>query len=205
MKLLSKILMFVAAIALFSSCDGLNEAPEFSDSNAFVAFSSKTIGVKETATSLSIPVSLVSLKGIENDVYYTVKSNTAQEGEHFTINGNKSLSFSKDATTANIEVQIIDNDEFEGDISFTIELSDPGSVDLGAMSSIVVTIEDDEHPLAAILGAFTARGTSYFNGASEWTVTIVKDADDLSKVWISNLVVDGTSVAVYGVVNAEKN
>lgn len=204
MKLLSKILLLVLVTVLFSSCDGLNEVPKFSDANAYVAFSGNTAKGVETQGSLTIPVTLASVKGIENIAYYSIKSNTAKEGVHFTVAGNGSLTFSKDVQVANIQIDIIDNDIFEGDINFTIELSDPGSVDLGYKSKIVVTIEDDEHPLAAMLGDFNAQGTSYFNGPTEWVVSISKDKDDLKKVWISNFVQGGSNKAVYGIVNDEK-
>ena len=63
------------------------------------------------------------------------------------------------------------------------------------------------HPLAAILGEYTATGTSFFDGTQAWTVTIAKDpAGDASKVWITNFVAGGSSTytPLYGVVNTEK-
>jgi hypothetical protein len=60
--------------------------------------------------------------------------------------------------------------------------------------------------LAFILGEFNATATSYFNGAQTWTVTLSKDPTDVTKVWITNLVVGGSSAKspVFGVVNDEK-
>ncbi len=204
MKLLSKILMTFLTVAFFSSCDGLNELPEFSDKDAFVSFASTSSRVGETAGTFTIPVTLNSLKGVESVAYYTITNNTAVEGTHFVITGNKSLSFSADSPTDSIRIQIIDNDNFDGDINFKIDITDAGSVSLGASRSITVTIEDDEHPLVAILGAYTAKGDSYFDGPSEWTVTLEKDDSDLNKVWFTNFVVGGTSKKVYGTINDEK-
>ncbi|MCK9436646.1 MAG: hypothetical protein M0Q12_05500, partial [Synergistaceae bacterium] len=78
---------------------------------------------------------------------------------------------------------------------------------LGGNDTVYVTILDLDHPLSAILGTYTAVGTSYFNGTESWTVTITKDPEgDVSKVWISNLVAGGSSAStpLYGIVNEEK-
>jgi len=71
-----------------------------------------------------------------------------------------------------------------------------------------VTIADLDHPLAAILGTWTATGQSYFEDdgvLQDWSVTILKDSKDLSKVWFVNLVpyVSGTPVNPFGIVNSD--
>lgn len=202
---ISKILYGFLALAgiTLASCE--NEYPKFDDSEAFVAFTSATTSVGEAGKTVEIPVLLTSLSGIETEVSYTIdtENSTAVEGTHFTVEGEKKLKFTKDAPTQKIVLNVIDNDSFDGDVHVSINLV-AGNVKLGASKTCKVTIEDDEHPLLLILGTFTAKGESYFNGETEWTMTISKDADDLSKVWISNLVPDGSGLAVYGVVNDEK-
>lgn len=202
---ISKILYGFLAVAglTLASCD--NDYPKFDDAEAFVAFTSATASVGEAGASVEIPVLLTSLAGIETEVPFEIdtENSTAVEGKHFTIAGDKKLKFSKDEPTQKIVLNIIDNDTFDGDTYVTIKLGD-SSVKLGASKTCKLTIEDDEHPLLLILGTFTAKGESYFNGETEWTMTISKDADDLSKVWISNLVPNGSGLAVYGVVNDEK-
>lgn len=198
--------LLAGAMMTFTSCD-INDYPVFSDSDAFVAFSNSSLSIQEQSSDeLVIPVVLTSLSGMETTCEFEISAdeNGAQEGVHYQIlNPSKSLSFTKDEPTQYIRIKAIDNDEFGGDKSFTITLSSE-NVNLGKSKSCTITVEDDEHPLSFILGSFTAKGISYFNGEQEWNVTIEKDADDLNKVWIGNLVPGGSSLKVYGVVNDDK-
>lgn len=198
-----------AAMMSFTSCVS-NDYPTFDDADAFVAMTSTTAYISETGGELEIPVMLTSLSGIEATVDFTLtpaEENGAIEGVHYSLlNSSKSLTFTKDEPVQYIRFNIIDNDTFGGDVKFTISLSKPEGLNLGASKDCVVTIEDDEHPLAFMLGTFTATGESYFNGVQEWTVQFTKDDADLSRVWITNFVVGGSSAAnpIYGTVNDEK-
>lgn len=198
--------LLAGAMMTFTSCD-INDYPVFSDSDAFVAFTSASLSLQEQSTEeLEIPVMLTSLAGLETTCEFEISSdeNGAKEGVHYQVlNSSKSLTFTKDAPTQYIRIKAIDNDQFGGDKKFTLTLKSE-NVNLGKSSTCTVTVEDDEHPLSFILGAFTAKGISYFNGEQEWNVTIEKDADDLSKVWIGNLVPGGSSLKVYGTVNEDK-
>lgn len=209
MNILKKLTILVLGAILMVSCN-LNEAPIFDDSEAFVAFRSSELSLGEEKTdTIKIPVLLTSLAGLSSSVDFEIVTDgaTAIEGKHFKVlNTSKTLTFTKDTPTQNILVKTIDNATFDGDVSFSIKLNDPGDVKLGASKIINIKINDDEHPLLFILGSLTAKGTSYFNGAEEWTVTFDKDATDLKKVWIKNFVNGGSSAAspIYGVVNDEK-
>lgn len=197
--------MLAAALMTFASCS--NDYPTFDDADAFVAMINSSAYVAETGDSLVVPVMLTSLSGIEKTVEFTLTPDStagAVEGTHYTlVNESKSLTFTKDQPTQYIKFKIKDNDVFGGDIKFTISLIQPEGINLGANKTCTVTIEDDEHPLAFILGEFTAKGTSYFDGEIEWTARIEKDASNLNMVWITGLV-DGTTTAIYGTVNEEK-
>ncbi len=197
--------LVAAALMSFTSCS--NDYPTFDDADAFVAMTSSSAYVAETGKTLKVPVMLTSLSGIEKTVEFSLtpdETSGAIEGTHYKlVNSSKSLSFTKENPTQYIEFEILDNDIFEGDVRFTITLTKPDGLNLGANKTCVVTIEDDEHPLAFILGTFTAKGTSQFDGELEWSVRIEKDATDLNKVWITGLV-DGTTSAIYGTVNADK-
>lgn len=197
--------MLAAALMTFASCS--NDYPTFDDADAFVAMINSSAYVAETGDSLVVPVMLTSLSGIEKTVEFTLTPDStagAVEGTHYTlVNESKSLTFTKDQPTQYIKFKIKDNDVFGGDIKFTISLIQPEGINLGANKTCTVTIEDDEHPLAFILGEFTAKGTSNFDGEIEWTARIEKDASNLNMVWITGLV-DGTTTAIYGTVNEEK-
>lgn len=197
--------MLAAALMTFASCS--NDYPTFDDADAFVAMTSSSAFISETGDSLVVPVMLTSLSGIEKTVEFTLTPDSvagAVEGTHYTlVNESKSLTFTKAQPTQYIKFKIKDNDVFGGDVKFTISLVKPAGLNLGANKNCVVTIEDDEHPLAFILGEFTAKGTSYFDGEIEWTARIEKDASNLNMVWITGLV-DGTTTAIYGTVNEDK-
>lgn len=211
MRIINKITFGLAALAAmaFSSCS--NDMPEFNDADAFVALRQSTATMGETSGENELTVLLTSLSGKEGTVDFEIVSdeNTpAVEGTDFVImNESKTLKFTKETNTQTIKIKVIDNDEYTGDKRFTINLTNPQGVKLGAEKSIVVTIEDDEHPLAFMLGTYAAKGPSYFDGGetTEWDVKIVKDDSDASKVWISNMVPGGSSLAIYGTVNDAKD
>lgn len=201
--------LMAAATLTLASCN-LNEYPEFDDANAFVAIQQTSASVSENGNMLEIPVMLTSLSGISGSVDFEItpaESAGAVEGVQYRLeNDSKTLTFTKDAPTQTIKIVPLDNDSFSGDTKFTITLSNPKGANLGANKTCVVTVEDDEHPLSFILGTLVGKGESYFNGDTEWEVTFGKDPDDLSKVWIYNLVSGGSSSSspVYGIVNEEK-
>ncbi len=206
MKLIKYIHVLTIGVMLFTSCD-VNQAPEFDDKDAFAAFTSTTIGVDENKGEVDIPVLLASLSGITTTVDFEIVADgsTAIEGKNYELlNTNKTLTFTKDESTQYIKLKLIDNNTFDGDVKLIIKLSNPKDVNLGYSKECNLTIADDEHPLLFILSTFEATGNSYYNGSQTWNITIEKDNDDLSKVWLSNLVVGGTSLKVYGLVNSEK-
>ena len=209
MKILNKITFGLVALATmaFSSCS--NDLPEFNDADAFVALRATTASFVENGEGTEIDVLLTSLNGLEGSVDFEIvpdEAAPATEGVDFTIeNASKTLTFTKDAPTQSIKIKAIDNDVYTGDKRFTINLVNAKGVNLGANKSITVTVEDDEHPLAFMLGTYAAKGSSLFNGDIEWTVKIAKDDTDAAKVWISNMVPGGSNTAIYGTVNDAKD
>lgn len=209
MKILNKITFGLVALATmaFSSCS--NDLPEFNDADAFVALRATTASFVENGEGTEIDVLLTSLNGLEGSVDFEIvpdEAAPATEGVDFTIeNASKTLTFTKDAPTQSIKIKAIDNDVYTGDKRFTINLVNAKGVNLGANKSITVTLEDDEHPLAFMLGTYAAKGSSLFNGDIEWTVKIAKDDTDAAKVWISNMVPGGSNTPIYGTVNDAKD
>lgn len=190
---------------LLASCS-LNESPEFNDSDAFIAFTNTTMSVDEFGESIDVPVLLTSLRGLEGTAIIEVDSaSTAVVGEHFTLPESNQLTFSADAPTQYFTLNIIDNDEFGGDKKIILNIAVVTGVNKGAVSTCEITIADNEHPLQAILGTYTGKGESYFNGETEWKFQILKDDNDIQKVWIYPMVPNGTATGykVYGIVNAD--
>ncbi|KAB2870860.1 MAG: hypothetical protein F9K37_04795 [Bacteroidales bacterium] len=206
-KAMRKILsiLAIAVLVVFNSCDK-NEKPEFSDSNAFVSFDKAALSVTEDGATLSIPVTLASVKGVSATVSYTVINGTAVEGTNFTLaDGSATLTFDAANRTQNIVVNIINKPGvYTGDLRFKLQLSADGKVKPNAENICEITISDRDHPLAAILGEWSATGTSYYNGSETWEMEFSKDPSDVSIVWIDNFVTGGSSLKVYGVVNAAK-
>ena len=202
--------LIVGAALSLASCN-INEIPKFNDADAFVALQQSSAFIDENNEgTLKIPVMLTSLSGISGSVDFTITPNEtagAVEGVNFELlNSGKTLTFTKDSPTQYIEIRAIDNDTFNGDVKALITLTNPQGVELGANKTCVFTVGDDEHPLAFILGDFNGIGTSYWGDELDWTCTFEKDADDVTKVWIYNLVPGGSSSnsPVYGFVNDEK-
>ena len=210
--------LMAATMLSLASCN-INEYPSFDDADAFLAFTSSTAAVGEEAGSLEIPVLLTSKSGLsataEIEVVADETGTGAIEGTHFTIE-NKTLTFSGlEGATQKIKINVIDNDVFGGNKSFTIRLKEGGSVKLGAAKTCKVTIQDNEHPLAFILGTYGASADSYFSsrGHFDWDITISRDETDINKVWIGDLdpyfaangytAANGSNI-FYGIVNEEK-
>lgn len=178
----------VAAGAVMASCD-INKPDIFDDDNAFVAFDKGTMSITEAAgAKLSIPVTLASVAGIEESVSFKVVDGTAKEGVNFelqTVSG--VLNFDAENRTQYIEFKIKADGNYTGDLSFTVELVNTGSVNQGAENTCTVTILDTDHPLSALFGTYTFKGTSYYDGETEWTATFRSDPSDDNRIWIKNL------------------
>ena len=246
MKKVFVYISIAAAAVLAASCSK-NEPTVFDDSNAFVAFDSPTASIAEAVAALpsqtteenmgflpqtktlKVPVTLGSLKGIEETVKFTIvedeylykdykdpdgdltdKANwidkTAHSGKNFNLlTTSGTLSFTRDARTQYIEFEVLYDPEYTGDYKFNITLSKPENAALGYNSTCVVTISDVNHPLTAMLGSYTMSGVSYWYGAQNWITEILKDDTDDHMVWFNNLHNAGTNskLNVYGNVDED--
>ncbi len=189
-KILFYIGVLATAAALLVSCNK-NEESVFDDAEAFVAFHSTTATVSEDGETLQIPVTLASVAGLSESVKFEIgapEENAAKEGVNFDLlTSSGVLTFDKNNRTQVIEIQPKTDGAYTGDLKFTISLVAPSSVKLGDASTCTVTIGDVDHPLSAILGAYTATGVNYWHGPTQWTMTLYKDEDDDHMVWIDNL------------------
>jgi hypothetical protein len=183
----------------------MNTTPEFDDSDAFVGFDNAALSVAEDGETLLIPVTLASVKGLTETVGYTIIDGTAKEGVNFTLASDATtLSFNAENRTQYIEVNVIDNPGvFTGDLRFQVQLNDDGKVKPSAESTCTVTIVDNDHPLAALLGTWNAEAESAYNGVESWEMELEKDADDVTVVWFYPFVKGGSGQQIYGVVNED--
>ena len=238
-KVFYYITLAVALVSFAASCEK-NDPPVFDDANAFVAFDKTAMTISEaivkptgdivaqTAT-LKVPVTLASVKGIEETVKFTVRDTvnhfhkltdakgkdekanwtdmTAHAGVNFNLlTTSGTLKFDADHRTQYIEFEILYLPTYTGDLKFDIELTKPAGVKLGYNKKCTVTVSDVNHPLTAMFGTYTATSTiaSY---RSPFTITVKKDADDDHMVWFDNLFANpgwaGDDMMYYGNVDAD--
>lgn len=189
MKKISIFFAVAAAILAFSSCSGLNTVPEFSDDQAFVAFDKLAVSVAEDGKSVRLPLTVASVNPAVASVSYAVVSsdgNKAVEGKNFKFTDNTGVvTFNGTDRTAYIDIEILDNPGvFTGDIKFQIELVSAGELNIGFNKTCTVTITDQDHPLASILGWYTCVDEV---GAKTWQMEIRKDPNDISVCWFYNI------------------
>ena len=188
MKKIFYLFSIVVMGMLVASCN-LNEFPTFDDKDAFAAFPTSSMSIPEDGGTLNIPVHVTSLNGVATTISYEFVNGSAKQGVDFEdASGSGTLSFAAGESEKTIAVKIINHPGvFTGDLKFSVQFKSTGDVAAGKATTCSVTINDLDHPLSAILGDYTAKGNSYFNGAQEWTMTFIKDASDVTKVWIYNI------------------
>jgi len=189
MKKIFYLFSFVVLGALLASCNNLNLLPVFDDDDAFAAFPSASMKIAEDGGVLNIPVHVSSLMGVATTVSYEFVNGSATQGVDFEDSANGTITFAAGESEKNIAVKIISHlGTFTGDRAFTVKLKSAGDVNMGASNTCSVTINDTDHPLAAILGTYTASSVAdYWGDEYDFNVTLSKDASDVSKIWISNL------------------
>lgn len=201
------LLLNIFAVCLLASCNK-NEFATFDDKDAFVAFGKASYAIAEDGASLTIPVTLASVAGIETTVTVSGVDGTAVNGVDYSVKNGGVLTFNAQNRTANVEVEIFNRaGEYTGDISFTLQFSNLGGVNAGFQSTTTVTIQDNDHPLSPILGTYNVSGMDVWGGKVDTYMTFEKDATDETKVWIRNLFCapgwDIAETALYGVVNSD--
>lgn len=186
MKKLYRILTFGAALAAMVSCD-LNKAPRFEDcEQAFAAFDVTSMTIDETVGKISIPVTVASLEPRTVSVAYSATDGTAKAGEHYVLaDASAVLQFDGTQRTMNVDIDIKNlAGEYTGDLSFSISLVSAGDLKIGANNTCSVKILDLDHPLASILGSYTANAGYYTGTPCSWPITLEKDPSDVTVVWI---------------------
>lgn len=193
MKTIMKKIVFFLSVAALSvaaaSCSNLNTEPSFDDKNAFVEFDEGSKIVNESDGEISIPVTLCSLKGIEDVVSYEVKNGTAMAGVDFElVDGKAILNFDSSNRSQDVKIKVIEHKGvYTGDLNFTIIIKSAGTSGIGMIKKCAVTIQDNDHPLANILGKYTAVAADYQGSPISWTATLSKDPDDPTIVHIDAL------------------
>lgn len=180
--------MFVAVAVALLSMASCNRKVEY-QFDTYATLYRSTFSVAEDAGEMRIPV-LLNNKGGDAQISVKVVEGSAEEGFDYEVVEpvNGILSFSGDTDSLDVVIKILSPElgQFTGSKDFTVSLSSAtAGVSVGAFSDAVVTIDDVDHPLAPILGEYTATG-QMASGGTSWSVKIDKH-EDLTKVNIIGL------------------
>lgn len=189
MKKLYTIFLVSASAAMFVACQGLNNIPEFESTESFASFPLTAVALNENMGQVVIPVEIASIQPVQTVVSYKITDGSAKAGvDYKDTNSDAVLTFDGTKRSQDIVIDIFDRSgEYTGDLSFTIELVSAKDLKLSAEKTCTVKIQDLDHPLASILGEYSGSAVSSYDGAVSWTMTLVKDPDDVTMVWISGV------------------
>lgn len=213
MKRITKYIGLALAVSAFAASCNKNAEPVFNDKDAFVAFDKVSLSVAEDYSkdgkTFKVPVTLASVKGFEETLKFEITEpakNGAKAGVNYElVTTSGVLSFDAENRTAYIEFKTKTDDTFTGDLKLEIEIFGNEEIGVGSENICTLTINDIDHPLGFMLGDYTVTGKDNWDGVVSWTMTISKDEEDITKVWIHNLANwDRAGVEFYGIVNAEK-
>lgn len=179
--------IFLAGITLFTGCE--KDPILFDSSMNVVGFSETTLTLTEiqggsVTLYLGAPAgaeaTVVTLNVITEGIV-----NPAMEGTDFTIS-------SKEVTvavgTTSVEITPIDNDVFEGNKSFKLSIaSNSKGYNMSKQKTVLVTINDDEHPLKNWIGEYSVAAVSYDGPGvydEAWNVSISPVVDNVDRLQI---------------------
>ena len=186
---LGLLLTMTLATVVFNSCEKDDDGLNNSDSSP-VILTLEATNITTNSATLGGNISNVDI------LTYTEKGVCCATHPNPTINNFKLVALDSE-TTGSFTVNARDLSENTTYYARTFATNSAGTV-YGNQISF-----QTNRPLAAILGEYTASGTSYFDGIQEWTVTI--EGED-SIVWITNFILGGSSKyrPIYGIVNTEE-
>lgn len=196
MKNIYRILVIAAISAFFASCDRTDKyvgADGLEYIYPFVTFDVKTsYSVSEDIGHFTIPVRLVNPAKLAFNVTLSGVDGDAINGVNYTISEpeNGVLSFSAKDTLKYITIDVTRIPDYNepGYLKFAVTLdAATNGIAIGAFNKVNVTITDADHPLADILGNYTAVAEDYFDGNTSWTTTLSSVEGDVTSVRIIGL------------------
>lgn len=189
MKNMKKLYYILAGAAMLASLAACDHSAKY-QTNAFARLTADSYSIKEDGGTLRIPVSVFNNDGNSTNVTFVVEDLTTAEGSFYTVEpSNGVLSFTGNGTQY-ITLNIVNRaDEYTGNYALDVTIKNAtNDVDISGMTSARVVIEDNDHPLNAILGTYTLAGKAdYWGDVYDFSVTIAPDPDDITKVIIQNL------------------
>lgn len=182
------IIAALALVAATASCDRKIDFP----ADKFVTLDHYAYSVDETAQEVVIPVHIYHQDN--NDVQVAVKliADSAVEGTDYEIISPESgvLNFTGGNDSLSIKIAIKPHvGTYTGTKKFGVQVtSTTEGVMHGEAASATVTIKDIDHPLAAILGDYTATAlVASAGGQASWPVSFAANDESISMVNVTNL------------------
>lgn len=187
MKYLANICLAGLAVLSIAAC---SHVAQYTGED-FVAFKGTSVSVNESVGSVKIPMMAYPQDGNPNTtVSFKVIENTAKAGTDFTVEpASGVLTFAGDSTqyiTVNVNNFA---GIYTGDKKFQIQIaSTTNDYTFPNYNTVNFTIKDEDHPLSAILGTYTAQGIEdYWGDVYNFEITVVPVDGDITKVQINNL------------------
>lgn len=197
LKYITGVLAIAAAVACGRKEDYVTEA--------YATFTSTSFTVNENVGTVDVPVTLHNSKGGDVSLAVAIVDGTAVAGTNCEIVSPASgvLTFAEGETEKNVTVSIKDQSGvYTGKLTFRLSLTSvTDGVSAGAFDVASFTINDLDHPLADILGSYTASGYKYYQGVvafNPYTLTLSADDDDVNVVWVDFIVPMLSDLAAYG-------
>jgi hypothetical protein len=187
-------------LGILHSCD-INEPIYVPDDISYVAFTNSTAAIRENKGPLKVEMYLATYA--TQPAEFTVSSSTdgldlpALEGVDYNLPPGSTVKFENGMGYIDIPIEIIDNDEKDGMKQFWLKIesgSPEYQLGIDGKDKILITIQDDEHPLKFILGRYRIEAVSYYG--SQWDIAhdrfLIEPDVDTTKVLINN-VIEGIS------------
>ncbi len=185
---------------LFVSCEKEeNSAEKFFNKNSIISFKQTNIKVDENSKVLNVVVSFSALKGkkasADIEVEYDGIKTKAVEGKDFKFLGDKKVEFDGTNLTDTVKIEIVDNSELTGNFQFGLKLVNVKGANIIGIDGGVkttITIVDDEHPLAIVLGKYKqVDSSSQADGSTKdekpYNVVIERIDGNIEEVQITNV------------------
>ncbi|MBN1415872.1 MAG: hypothetical protein JW973_12285 [Bacteroidales bacterium] len=191
------LLVFLAAgFGLLSSCE-INHPIFVPDDISYVAFSHSETAIRENKGEVDIELYLTTYSSSPAEFTLTSYSEgleyPAIEGTDYHLPAGSKVSFPNGMGYAEVSVDIIDNDEKDGLKQFWLEIesgTEDYQIGIDGKHKILITIQDDEHPLKYILGRYRIEAVSYYG--SQYNLAhegfLIEPDADTTKVRLTNIV-----------------
>jgi len=180
-EIMNRIFKFfgIAAVVAFAASCANVEYQEY----PYVTLVTTSLSVNENVGTVDVTLASHNLNGKTVTATLEIVDGTAKNGTNISLSS-PTVTFNGDEQKT-VSVSIIDNPGvYTGTLSCRINLSGASDgAEIGSFNSVKVNIKDLDHPLADVLGTYTAVDG---DGAS-WEVTVEADPNNTSKVLVKNI------------------